>query len=185
MFFIFVGMCAISCSGFLFCRSVFIKGGEKMLDSADVLYDLTIELEDSGDDLMHSGILVINATLLAIPTCPDATVIFNYTEIYLDSVAEYNDIIDPIPGNINDLRQFSENGNENIQIGIWLLWCIFITVCFFNILAFCLRKRVMMRVTLGLGIVLLYGTLGAWLGATVMLVSCMRLWLLCLCDVRK
>jgi hypothetical protein len=169
-FFFLIVLNIICCSGFVICRGFFVKGSDKLLDSADVLYDITIELEDSGDDLEYLGETVINATILAIPTCSEADVILNYTDVFLDSVTEYNDIIDPIPGNLDDLRNFSEDGSDNIEGGLWSLVALYMAVCGFNIVSYTLKKRIMMRVSLGVGLFLLYGTLAAWAGGTVMLV---------------
>jgi hypothetical protein len=164
-------MCILCCGGFVICRSYFVDGSDKMLDAADVLYDMTRDLEDSGDDMFYLGESVRNNTLLAIPTCPEAEVILDYTDVYLDSVNEYNDIIDPIPGDINDVRGFADDGSQNIQQGLWSLVSVFTLICIFNVLSFSLRKRLMMRIALGIGLVLIHCTLIAWMGATVMLVS--------------
>ena len=170
-FFFLVTACFIFIPGFLVCRAYFAKGADEVLDASDVLYDLTIQLEDSGDDLVYLGDVVINTTLLAIPTCPEADIILNHTDSYLNSVADYNDIIDPIPGNLNDLRKFADDGTNRIDGGLWTLVSIYSLVCLINVISFCLRKRVMMRVSLGLGLFLLYCTLAIWIATTVMLVS--------------
>lgn len=169
-FFFLVACCFVFPFGFLVCRAYFAKGTDDVLDASDVLYDLTIQLEDSGDDLVYLGDAIINTTLLAIPTCPEADIILNHTDVYVTSVADYNDIIDPIPGNINDLRKFSDDATNNIDGGLWSLVTIFMMVCFINILSFCLRKRVMMRFSLALGLFLIHCTWAAWIGTTVMLV---------------
>ena len=176
-FFFFVTATIVFCSGFMIVRAYFAKASDILLDATDYLYDLTIDLEDSGDDLIYLGDSVFNTTLLAVPTCPESTLILNYTDTYLNYVNDYNDIIDPIPGNIDDLKQFAEVGADQVDGSLWSLTTIYFVVCCVNIVAYCLRKRVMMRFSLGTEFVLIYFSVFAWVISLVMLVRLQCRWI--------
>lgn len=169
-YFVSIALNLLILYGFLACRYFMLEGNDVLVSSVNELYELTIDLENSGDDLIYLGDVVINTTELASQTCPEASVILNNTDFYLDSLAEYNEIIDPIPGNLHDLRNFSEEGGENIAGGMYSLLSVFFILCVFNLSSYLLRKRTMMRVSLGVELVVIHVTLAAWVGGCVMLV---------------
>jgi hypothetical protein len=170
-FFLSISLCLICCAGFLVCREYFIMGSDQMLESNAVMYGITRDLENSGNTLLYLGNSIVNGTVLALQSCPEAVGIFNYTDIYLDSVDEYNQIIDPIPGDLTDQRQFAEDGSNRIQKGLLTLFFLFLEICILNVVAFCWRKRLLMRLALGIGLIVIHATLAVWMGSGVMLVS--------------
>lgn len=162
-FWCFAFLSLLACQGIIFSGIFLINGSNRGIDSANNLYDIAIDLEDSGENLDTSGNLVLDLTAQAVPTCPEANYVQNYADDFSTYVADYMSIIQPIPNDLNKMEDFlKEYGLSVASISIWATYSgVFVSIIFI-ILAYLSRNKLAVKISIGWGAIILHCILVFW-----------------------
>jgi hypothetical protein len=162
-FWSFVCLSFLACQGIIAAGIFFLMGSSRGIDSANNLYDIAIVLKDSGEDLEVSGEIILNLTARAIPTCPEASYVQNYADDFDQYVTDYQDIIDPIPNDLNHLEDFLHTyGIEVASIAVWSTYSI-VSLCLIAIVVtYLFKNKVAMKVSIASTNIILHALLFGW-----------------------
>ena len=163
---------AVCCSGVVWAAFFVMDGNDNSIDATHSLQQTTGSLETSGDNLEYYGYVVYNLSTLAIPSCPQAEVVQESTVTYLNYVEEYNDLIGPIPHELNTLEDFLKKwGEDTAESVIWNSYGIYLLLLVIMSIAFACKSKTTARVALGLGLVIEHLTLVLFCIMMIVLVS--------------
>ena len=147
-------LCFIVTGGIIWSMQHFQKGTDNAIDATVELKDVAISLEDSGNALDIQGSQVLHLTQEAIPTCPEATAVETYAEEFEQYIAEYLDIVEPLPSNLEDLEDFlNEWSVGDVESGyVFGVYILFVVLTIPLLIAFCLKSKCCMKISLCCGL---------------------------------
>ena len=162
-FWIFVLFSLIACQGIIFSGIYLINGFQHSIDSANNLYDLSINLEDSGYNLDTSGNIALNLVTQSIPTCPEAKFVQPYANDFNTYVTDYLNIIQPIPNDLTTMKDFLKKYGKHIaSIAIWVTYAAVLTSILFIIFSYLSKNRIAVKVSIGWGTLIIHCILVFW-----------------------
>jgi hypothetical protein len=134
----------------------FSEGSDNAIQATSDLKDVSISLENSGLALNSQGDLVLNLTILAIPTCPAASDVETYALEFDTYINEYLDVIEPIPGDLQDLEDFLEewtsDSDADVEGYVFNVYLLFIVMTLPVLVSFCVKSKWSMRGSLCCGL---------------------------------
>lgn len=171
-FWVFVSLSFLACQGFIAGAIFVFSGSHRGMESADDLYDIAIRLKDSGLYLENSGEIILNLTAEAIPTCPEASYVQDYADDFDVYVSEYQDIINPIPNDVDTLNDFLDNyGDYVVSIAVWSTYsCVMLTLLAI-VITYSSRNRLAVKVSIGWSAIVLHILLTVWCLCMITMVS--------------
>jgi hypothetical protein len=171
-FWVFVILSFLACQGIIVGGIFILTGSHRGMESADDLYDIAMGLKHSGFDLENSGETILNLTAKAIPTCPEASYVQDYADDFDVYVSEYQDIINPIPNDLNTLEDFLDTyGVDVVSISIWSTYsCVMLTLLAI-VITYRSRNRYAVKVSIGWGAIILHTLLAGWCLCMITMVS--------------
>lgn len=162
-FWVFVFLTLIACQGIIFTGIYLIKGGQQGIDSANNLYDIATDLQDSGENLDTSGNIVLDLASQSIPTCPQASYVQSYADDFNTYVSDYMDIIDPIPNDLNKMEDFLKTyGLSVATISVWSTYAAVIVSVVFIVIAYLSKNRVAVKFSIAWGLIIIHCILIFW-----------------------
>jgi hypothetical protein len=160
IFFVFIGLTFWTVSFVIWAFVYIMFGNDKSIDATNNLQDTTSSLENSGNILANYGQAVYNLSTLAIPSCSEAAIVQSSSLIYLDYVDDYNTIIDPIPGDLNNLEDFLHDwGEKTAESVVWNAYAVYLLLLAFMLVAYWFKNKGLARVALGCTIAVSHITL--------------------------
>jgi hypothetical protein len=171
-FWVFAFLAFLACQGIIAGAIFIFSGSHRGIESADDLYHIAIGLKHSGEYLENSGDLILNLTAKAIPTCPEASFVQDYADDFDVYVSEYQDIINPIPNDLNKMEDFLHTyGLQIVSISIWVTYsCVMMTLLAI-VITYRTRNRSAVKVSIGWGAVILHVLLVGWCLCMITMVS--------------
>jgi hypothetical protein len=154
-FYFLIVLCCILCQGIIWSMQSFKEGTDTAIEATSDLKDVAISLEDSGLSLDNQGSLILNLTVLAIPTCPEAAVVEGYAEDFETYIADYLDVVGPLPDNLQDLEDFLGDwteGDADASGYVFNVYLLFIVMTLPILVSFCVKSKWSMRGSLCCGL---------------------------------
>lgn len=162
-FWILVFLSLIACQGDIPAAIFLMAGSQKGINSVDNLYDVAVELKNSGEYLENSGDTILDLTASAIPSCPEASYVQTYADDFETYVTDYQDIINPIPNDLNTLEDFIHAyAVKVVTISIWSTYAVVLVTLLVIVLSYRSRSRILVKVSIGWGTIVLHTLLVVW-----------------------
>ena len=148
-------ICCLFSQGIIWSMQHFKDGSDTAIQATGDLKDVAISLEDNGLALDAQGSMILNLTQLAIPTCSQAEVVEGYAEDFETYIADYLDVIGPLPDNLQDLEDFLNDwteGDADASGYVFNVYALFLLMTLPLLVSFCCKSKWSMRCSLCCGL---------------------------------
>lgn len=161
-FYFLIVLCCILTQGIIWSMQHFSEGSDNAIQATSDLKDISISLENSGIALDTQGDLILNLTVLATPSCPEASAVQSYAEDFETYVDAYMDVIGPIPDNLQDMEDFLNDwavADASVTGYVFNVYLLFIAMTLPMLISFIIKSKCVMRGSLCCGLIYIHGLL--------------------------